>query len=83
MGEAMATSIIQDPRLSPMAGDSGHRKIQISGYGFPIGGRFGSRSGACLSVAVSAGWGREKQLPRRLRCLGLAALRSAVGLPSD
>ena len=29
------------------------------------------------------GLGREKQLPRRLRCSGLAALRSAVGLPSD
>lgn len=27
--------------------------------------------------------GREKRLPRRLRCSGLAALRAAAGLPSD
>jgi hypothetical protein len=48
------------------------------------------RSGTSLSVVSDQrvsngirGLGGEKQLPRRLRCSGLAALRSAVGLPSD
>jgi hypothetical protein len=64
-------------------GDSGHQKIQIGGHSFPIGGQFGSRWAASSSLTVSAGWGREKQLPRRMRCSGLAALRCAAGLPPD
>ena len=57
-------------------------KIPIGGHGFPVDGQLRSRSAASLSLTVSAGWG-EKQLPRRLRYSGLAALRSAVGLPPD
>ena len=51
------------------------QKIQAGGHGFQVGGRLAA-DGLC-------GLGREKQLPRRLRCSGLAALRSAAGLPPD
>jgi len=40
-----------------MAG--GHQKIQVGGHSFPIGGQFGSRWAASLSVTVSAGWGEK------------------------
>ena len=35
-----------------------------------------------LPLRVGAGWG-PAQLPRRLRCSGLAALRAAIDLPPD
>jgi hypothetical protein len=76
----------------------GHQKIWVSGHSFPVGGQFagdgirwpGERKadgirwpGERKADGIRWPGGREKQLPRRLRCSGLAALRSAVGLPSD
>jgi len=47
----------------------------MRGHSFPAGGQ--------IVTDGIRGLGREKQLPRRLRCSGLAALRSAAGLPPD
>ncbi|HET9082051.1 MAG TPA: hypothetical protein VFO01_16265 [Trebonia sp.] len=56
-------------------------KILVGGRGFLAGGQFGSRGCGQLAASGVRGLGQEKQLPRRLRCPGLAALRAAVGLP--
>jgi hypothetical protein len=55
--------------------DSGRQKISVGGHVFSVGGQL---------ATDRIDWPRrEKNLPRRLRCSGLAALRSAFGLPSD
>jgi len=58
-GSSSACTDRRPASAAPRGNDSGHQKIQVGGYSFPIGDQFSSRRAARLSLTVSASW-REK-----------------------